>query len=91
MLFAVRRANDEELLASAGHSIASLTDRESTLTPREREICNLVSNGLSNREIARLLYISEGTVKTHLHNIFEKLGVKSRRALVRGNTERRLG
>ena len=43
------------------------------LTSREREITSLVSVGLSNKEIARHLNRSEGTVKSHLHNIFRKL------------------
>ena len=48
------------------------------LTPREREIAQLVYDGLSNKEIARRLGISEGTIKTHLHNIFTKLGLANR-------------
>jgi DNA-binding NarL/FixJ family response regulator len=48
------------------------------LTPREREIVGLVSSGLRNRAIAESLHISEGTVKIHLHNIYEKLSVGGR-------------
>src|SRR3954462_7874195 len=44
------------------------------LTAREYEIAGLVAQGLSNKHIARRLIISEGTVKIHLHNTFEKLG-----------------
>src|SRR3954470_17993451 len=44
------------------------------LTAREYEIAGLVSQGLSNKHIARLLKLSEGTVKIHLHNMYEKLG-----------------
>ena len=51
------------------------------LTERERQIMRLVSEGLSNKEIARLLNISEGTIKVHLHHIFEKLAIKHRTAL----------
>ena len=43
------------------------------LTPREHQITTLVSAGLSNKEIARQLYLAEGTVKVHLHNIFQKV------------------
>ncbi len=52
------------------------------LTPRETEVVNLVSLGLSNNEIARMLYISANTVRTHLDNIRKKLNVKNRTAIV---------
>jgi DNA-binding NarL/FixJ family response regulator len=48
------------------------------LTPREKEITRLVSAGLRNKEIAVKLFVSEGTVKTHLHHIYEKLKVRNR-------------
>jgi len=48
------------------------------LTPRETEIAQLVADGLRNKEIARALNISEGTVKMHLHNIYGKLKISSR-------------
>ncbi|HEX6144557.1 MAG TPA: response regulator transcription factor [Geminicoccaceae bacterium] len=47
----------------------------SPLTPRERELVRLVAQGLRNKEIARRLEITEGTVKIHLHNVYQKLGV----------------
>jgi DNA-binding NarL/FixJ family response regulator len=53
----------------------------SMLTLREREIANLVCDGLSNKEIARKLTISEGTVKVHLHRIYEKLVIRNRTML----------
>jgi DNA-binding NarL/FixJ family response regulator len=52
--------------------------RETALTPREIEIVRMVAEGLRNRAIAERLSISEGTVKVHLHNIYEKLGVDGR-------------
>ena len=52
------------------------------LTSREQEIASLASTGLSNKGIARRLELSEGTVKVHLHNIFEKTGVSNRTALL---------
>jgi DNA-binding NarL/FixJ family response regulator len=53
-----------------------------SLTPREGEIVRMVAQGLRNRAVAERLSISEGTVKIHLHNIYEKLGVDGRLALV---------
>ncbi len=50
----------------------------SALSNREREIVRLVSQGCKNRDIAEKLFISEGTVKNHLHNVFQKLGVTDR-------------
>lgn len=51
------------------------------LTSREREIAVLVAGGLSNKRIATLLNVTEGTVKIHLHNAFAKLEVSNRTAL----------
>ena len=51
------------------------------LTAREREIAMFVSRGLTNKHIAREAGISEGTVKIHLYNIFQKLGVSNRTEL----------
>ena len=51
------------------------------LTRREREVARLVARGLSNKEVARELGLSSGTVKLHLHRIFQKLGVKGRSSL----------
>jgi DNA-binding NarL/FixJ family response regulator len=59
-----------------------------SLTSREQEIAALVAEGLSNKEIARKAGISEGTVKLHLHNIYQKLGVSNRTALAMRAHER---
>ena len=48
------------------------------LTPREYQVAMLVARGLSNRDIARQLGITEGTVKLHMHQILRKLGVKTK-------------
>jgi DNA-binding NarL/FixJ family response regulator len=48
------------------------------LTPREREVLDLVRQGLSNREIGRTLWIAESTVKVHIRHVLEKLGARSR-------------
>ncbi|MET8639234.1 response regulator [Streptomyces sp. NPDC004096] len=52
------------------------------LSVREREVLALVAKGTSNRETARVLFISEATVKTHLTHLYAKLGVKDRAAAV---------
>lgn len=54
---------------------------EAALTAREREIVSLVAEGRSNKEIARHLGVTDGTVKIHLHNIYRKLDVGNRTAL----------
>jgi DNA-binding NarL/FixJ family response regulator len=69
--------------------IESDYDYPRTLTRREREVLVLLTEGLDNRTIATKLFISEATVKFHLHNIMDKFGVHKRAALVsaalRGN------
>jgi DNA-binding NarL/FixJ family response regulator len=58
------------------------------LTRREQEVASLVSQGLTNRRIARHLHVSEKTIEKHLSNVFAKLGVSSRTeaaaAVIRG-------
>ncbi|HBQ87765.1 MAG TPA: hypothetical protein DER33_04845 [Syntrophomonas sp.] len=49
-----------------------------SLTPREREILTLLCRNQSNQEIAAAMCLAESTVKTHLHNIFRKMGIKKR-------------
>jgi len=51
------------------------------LTTRESEVMRLVTSGLSNKQVARELAVSEGTVKIHLHNVYRKLNLGSRTAL----------
>lgn len=58
--------------------VADSGDRQPHLSPREREIVALVADGLENKQVARELGISETTVKTHLRNAFDRLGVTSR-------------
>jgi two-component system, NarL family, nitrate/nitrite response regulator NarL len=70
------RALDKMLRREAGFRAAS-----AVLTAREIEIVRLAAQGLRNQAIADRLHISEGTVKVHLHNIYEKLGIDGRVAL----------
>ncbi len=74
----ITRAIEKLLKREAGaRRLASL------LTTRETEIVRLVAQDLPNKEIADRLGISAGTIKIHLHNIYQKLNVSSRRELVR--------
>jgi two-component system nitrate/nitrite response regulator NarP len=59
----------------------SLPAERPSLAPRERELIKHVRQGLRNREIAKELGVTEGTVKVYLHNVFDKLGVKNRTEL----------
>ena len=52
--------------------------QEEPLTEREHEILQLIAKGYSNKEIAAALFISDNTVKTHISNLFDKLGVRDR-------------
>ncbi|WP_369200135.1 response regulator [Streptomyces sp. PU-14G] len=61
-----------------------------TLTPRESDILGRLVQGLGNREIARALFLSEATVKTHLGRIYTKLGVRTRAGAVAAAARHRL-
>ena len=96
----VRRVNRGEQWIdrdSVTRAFRTVLNRESaereateTLTPREIEIVRMVAQGLRNRVIAEKLSLSEGTVKVHLHNIYQKLGVDGRLELVLCAQERGL-
>ncbi|MBL8981278.1 MAG: winged helix-turn-helix transcriptional regulator [Gemmatimonadetes bacterium] len=60
------------------------------LTPRELEILELIAQGLSNREIAERVFVSENTVKTHSSRVFEKLDVRRRTQAVQRGKELRI-
>lgn len=51
---------------------------EVAITPREMEILELIAQGMSNREIAEKLFVSENTMKTHSSRVFDKLGARRR-------------
>ncbi|WP_406120228.1 response regulator [Streptomyces sp. NBC_00989] len=74
----------------ADRLMARMRSPHPTLSEREREILGQLSRGLGNREIARTLFISEATVKTHLGRIYGKLGVETRSGAVAVAKERRL-
>jgi len=90
LLEALRRVASGEtfLEESASPTLRQWTIRRNVprLTPREREIIDLVSQGMKNREIAERLTITPGTVKVHLMHVFEKTGARDRYELaVRGS------
>ncbi|MFX1820291.1 response regulator transcription factor [Pseudarthrobacter sp. CC4] len=66
----------------ASRLFQQLRNPEEILTPREAELLSLLTEGLSNRELGRRLFISEATVKTHLAHIYAKLGVDTRAAAI---------
>ena len=58
------------------------TDPNDSLSPREQEVLDLVSQGLTNKEVAGRLYISENTVKYHMKNILDKLHLQNRSQVI---------
>ncbi len=79
----IDRATTAQILRQITEEHPSQKPREphpknGSLSPREREIVGLVIQGYKNKELAERLTISEQTVKNHMHNIFDKLGVADR-------------
>ena len=64
-------------MSALGVSPLHLVDPAISLSAREREVYDLVCEGLSNAEIAQRLFISTSTVKVHVHHVFDKLGIRS--------------
>jgi len=75
---AVMRQFSTALDGGSGSSGGGKGRERSPLSTREREIVALVAQGYKNKEMAEKMFISEQTVKNHLHNIFDKLGVSDR-------------
>ncbi|MGM3307748.1 response regulator [Anabaena sp. WFMT] len=76
-----------QFLANAPISSPSVPPSLAELTPREKEVLQLIATGASNREIAQELYISEGTVKNHVTNILNRLNLRDRtQAAILANT-----
>ncbi|NEW41895.1 response regulator transcription factor [Nocardia cyriacigeorgica] len=85
LLAAVRSAAAGESVLSptvASRLMTRVRRPDTTLSPREIEVLRLVADGRSNRDIARELFLSETTVKSHLVHIYGKLGVRSRTSAV---------
>ena len=71
-------SEDTSLAASLGLRIPRAAKARTNLSPRESEVHELLAQGLTNEEIAKLLFISLSTTKVHVKHIYEKLGVRSR-------------
>lgn len=79
-----------QVLAACGTAAGAAPDQAApaaapeahSLSPREVQVLKLAERGLANRELAAQLFVSEGTVKWHLHNIFAKLAVRNRSSAV---------
>jgi DNA-binding NarL/FixJ family response regulator len=87
--FVVARAGDQYLAASLGIDVVSAADPIVSLSAREREVYDLLCEGLANGDIARRLFISPATVKVHVRHIYDKLGIRSRTALALNAASRR--
>lgn len=90
---AVRAAARGETVLSphvAARLMRRVRDPLPTLTRREMEILALLAEGLGNKDMAKRLFITEATVKTHLQRIYTKLGVDTRTAAVRAAVEQDL-
>jgi DNA-binding NarL/FixJ family response regulator len=77
----IRRLAKKGSSSNSGNGASSrlgVRDQSGALSTREREIVILVAQGFKNKEMAERMFISEQTVKNHLHNIFDKLGVSDR-------------
>jgi DNA-binding NarL/FixJ family response regulator len=78
----------DRTLAKAIQLIAGRQKEPDSLSQREKEVLNLIAQGLTNKEIGQTLFISESTAKVHVRNIFAKLGVRTRaQAAVRAAEE----
>lgn len=75
---AVMRQFSTGLESNTSHASGAKGRERNPLSAREREIVALVAQGYKNKEMAEKMFISEQTVKNHLHNIFDKLGVSDR-------------
>jgi DNA-binding NarL/FixJ family response regulator len=73
----------QRLLSAAARAPAAPVGGEGDLTPRESDVLRLIAAGKSNRDIARALFVSEATVKTHVNRIFAKTGSRDRTQAMR--------
>ena len=74
----LRASRDHSLLKRAGFPTERHYGRAGLLSQRESEVADLLCQGLTNKEIARILYISDSTAKVHVRHILHKLGARTR-------------
>lgn len=82
-----QQRQQQAVLATASFAPDGTRQSELGITPRELEILGLIAAGLSNREIAARLFVSENTVKTHSSRLFDKLGARRRTQAVQFGKE----
>ncbi len=87
--YIIGRAADNDLAASIGLDASDAFNPVSTLSVREREVYDLLCEGMRNPEIARRLFISNETVKVHVRHVYDKIGIRSRTALALQAASRR--
>jgi two-component system response regulator DesR len=75
---AIRRAMAGERVVDPGLAVAALSEGDNPLTDREREVLAAAANGATIEDLARKLYLSEGTVRNYLSTAIKKLGVRNR-------------
>jgi two-component system response regulator DesR len=75
---AIRRAMAGERIVDPGLAVVALSEGENPLTDREREVLAAAANGATIEDLARKLYLSEGTVRNYLSTAIKKLGVRNR-------------
>ena len=75
-----KRAHDE-LLATGARPRRTAVSGVQSLTPSERRVATMAAEGMTNREIAQALFVTEKTVEMHLGNAYRKLGISSRTRL----------
>jgi DNA-binding CsgD family transcriptional regulator len=87
--YIVARAGDHAVVDAIGLDAIAAIDPVSTLSRREREVYDLLCEGLPNTEIAQRLFISHATVKVHVRHVYDKLGIRSRTAVALSAASRR--
>lgn len=80
-----RNVIDSRVMCRLAAIMSSASKNETlpdTVTEREKEVCSLLAQGLTNKQIAEALYISEGTVKNYISSIYDKTGIHDRAKLI---------
>jgi DNA-binding NarL/FixJ family response regulator len=88
MIHPALTARAERELVARGSETSPAAAASEELTQREKEVLRLLAGGYSNREIAKALFVAEGTVKNHVSNILTKMGVRDRTRAVLKAAER---